>query len=322
MELLKQIIIFIFSFLLIIYGGDAFVDAALAIGKKIGISTLVLGATIVSLTTTLPELFVSTFASLGGHVDMAIGNAIGSIICNTGLILGLCAALSPMTLSGASQVKKAALMIFSVLAILVMTFFGTIRWYEGLLLYGILVVYVLMNLSEAKNAPAEEVGDSGFSAKTIVMFLLGAAGIVIGSRLLVNSASAIASMLHVPEKLIALTLVALGTSLPELVTSLTAIRKKEAGLSIGNIIGANILNIVLVMATSSVVSKGGLTTSVAESGILAGLNQLQVLDIPVALVLGLILLFCALRKKVTRGTGITLLCLYAGYLGFIAYATL
>ena len=322
MELLIQIAIFVISFLLIIRGGDAFVDAALSIGRKIGISTLVLGATIVSLTTTLPELFVSTFASAEGHVDMAIGNAIGSIICNTGLILGLCAVLSPMALNGASQVKKAALLLFSIVTILVMTFFGAIHWYEGLILYCILGAYVLMNLKEARSAPPEETGENDYSGKTPVKFALGAAAIVLGSRLLVNSASAIAEMLHVPEKLIALSLVALGTSLPELVTSLTAIRKKEAGLSIGNIIGANILNIVLVMATSSLFAKGGLTTSVAESGVLAGLDQLQVLDLPVALLMGMVLLFCAMRKKVTRGTGIALLGVYAGYLGFVAYATL
>ena len=117
-------------------------------------------------------------------------------------------------------------------------------------------------------------------------------------------------------------MVALGTSLPELVTSLTAIRKKEAGLSIGNIIGANILNIVLVMATSAIVAPGGLTTTVVKSGILQGMDQLLVLDIPVAAVLAGILLFCARKKSVPRMAGIVLLAVYAGYLGFTGYAIL
>ena len=320
MEFTVQITIFLVSFLLIIYGGDKFVDAALSIGRKLGISTMILGATIVSLTTTLPELFVSSFASVSGHVDMAIGNAIGSIICNTGLILGLCAFLSPMKLSGHPQTKKVILLITAVLAIFIMSFFGPIKWYEGLLLYVLLGIFITINLQEAKEGGNEQ-QESDYTGKTLVIFALSAVAIVIGSRLLVNAASALATMLHVPEKIIALSLVALGTSLPELVTSLTAIRKHEAGLSIGNIIGANILNVVLVMSTSSLLAKGGLTSSVATEGILKGLNQLKVLDIPVALVMALILYFCTRRKEVSRTTGILLFAIYAGYLIFLFFAT-
>lgn len=320
MELLKNGVIFLISFFLIIVGGDKFVDAAICIGRKLGISTLVLGATIVSLTTTLPELFVSSFASAGGHVDMAIGNAIGSIICNTGLILGLCAVLSPMKLSGPPQTKKAILLIAAVSLIFIMSCLGPIRWYEGLILYALLGLFIYINFQEAKDDDVEQ-DESGYSSGTLILFFASALAIVLGSRLLVNSASALAALMHVPEKIIALSLVALGTSLPELVTSLTAIRKHEAGLSIGNIIGANILNIVLVMSTSSLLAKGGLTTAVATEGILKGLNQLKVLDIPIAMAMALILFFCTKRKQVTRATGILLLCIYVGYLSFIYFAS-
>lgn len=323
MEIISQIALFILGMVLIIYGGDAFVDAALCIGRKIGISTFVLGATVVSLTTTLPELFVSTIASAGGHTELAIGNAVGSIICNTGLILGLCAVLTPMVLNGPSQVKKALLSIGCLLALAALTLSGSITWVGGLGLYLLLAVYLWLNFREMKQAPARtENTEESFSAKHIALFIVGAGSIILGSNILVDSASALATLMHIPEKFIALSVVALGTSLPELVTSLTAIRKKEAGLSIGNIIGANILNIVLVMATSAIVAPGGLTTTVVKSGILQGMDQLLVLDIPVAAVLAGILLFCARKKSVPRMAGIVLLAVYAGYLGFTGYAIL
>ena len=322
MQIVLQIIFFAIGFVLIIYGGDTFVDAALVIGRKIGISPLILGATIVSLTTTLPELFVSTIASASGHTDMAIGNAVGSIICNTGLILGLCAVLSPMLLTGQSQIKKGIVLLVSIVALFILTVLGPITVSGGLCLYALLIVYLWINFREMKQSPESDDSNVPFSAKHVVMFVIGAGCIIVGSNLLVNAASKLAELLHVPEKLIALSVVALGTSLPELVTSLTAIRKKEAGLSIGNIIGANILNIVLVMATSSIVAADGLTTSITQSGILKGQNQLLILDIPIAFVLAGCLLYCAKRKKVSRATGVLLLCIYAGYMGFMAYAVL
>ena len=199
---------------------------------------------------------------------------------------------------------------------------GPVTLSGGLCLYALLIVYLWINFKEMKYAPDATDDKTQFSIKHVFMFVIGACSIILGSNILVNSASKLAELLCVPEKLIALSVVALGTSLPELVTSLTAIKKKEAGLSIGNIIGANILNIVLVMATSSIFADGGLTTSITQSGILKGKNQLLILDIPIAFLLACCLLYCVKNKRVSRLTGILLLFIYVGYLGFMSYAVL
>jgi len=322
MNMMVQILCLAAGFVLIIVGGDTFVDAALRIGRKVGISPLILGATLVSLTTTLPELFVSTMASATGHVELAVGNAVGSIICNTGLILGLCSVLSPMHLDGPAQVKKSLLLLGSIVILFVMALQGPIGRIQGILLYALLWIFLMLNFKEMKQDPQENDVPEEFSVRYVLFFVMGAGCIIGGSKLLVDAASALAVLLHVPEKLIALSVVALGTSLPELVTSLSALRKKEAGLSIGNIIGANILNITLVMSTSSIVAPGGLTTVPTQSGPLEGFNQLLVLDVPTALCLGLILLYCAARRKVSRVSGVLLLCIYGGYLGLISWAVL
>lgn len=218
---------FVAGFVMIIKGGDVFVDAALYIARKMKIPTAIMGATIVSLTTTLPELLVSSMAAATGHSEMAIGNAIGSIICNTGLILGLCLILTKTVHSDLFALKKSLLLLTTIVV------YGLLVWLNhglgkvsALVLYALLGGFVWLNLMELNGGQEEDTGgEEPFQLMQVPKFILGAALIVIGARLLVDNGSALAVLMGVPEKVISLTLIAFGTSLPELVTSITAIIK-------------------------------------------------------------------------------------------------
>lgn len=321
MGILWIVVGFLVGFAMIIKGGDVFVDAALYIAKKLRIPTTIMGATIVSLTTTLPELFVSSMAAATGHSEMAIGNAIGSIICNTGLILGLCLILTKVVHSNPFALKKSLLLLatIGVYAVLVWANGGLGR-VGALILYGLLGLFVWLNLLELRGEPDEGEAEDheNFKMVNLVKFLVGAALIVAGARLLVDNGSALAAWMGVPEKVISLTLIAFGTSLPELVTSITAIIKKENALSLGNIIGANILNITLVLSTAAMVSDTGRLALVrSEAGAFAGQYQLFLLDIPVAFAVCLTLAAGAFKRKLTRAHGCVLFGIYAAYLGVL-----
>lgn len=261
------IILFLIGFLLITKGADIFIECTVQIGKKTGISELILGATIVSFATTLPELTVSVFASIDNHTTMSLGNAVGSIICNTGLILGLVAFISPFKVDKNMFFSKSSILLLSVLGLMILGSNGTITQGDGLLLIVMLSFYMYSNIKSVSgknrvNVSRNLEGDSGNSMKsskhesfkTCVLFILGLIMMVVGSKLLVDNGVKLASFIGIPQGVISLTVIALGTSLPELVSSLTAIRKKHHGISVGNILGANILNITSVIGISSLIN--------------------------------------------------------------------
>lgn len=260
------IILFFTGFVLITKGADIFIDCTVLIGKKTGISELILGATIVSFATTLPELTVSTLASIDNHTTMSLGNAVGSIICNTGLILGLVAFISPFKVDKGMFSSKSIILLISVLALMILGRDGSITRKDGLLLIILLAVYMYTNVKSvsenSKNSSNINDGMNSFRAtsnkfenlKTALLFILGLVMMVVGSKLLVDNGVKLASFIGIPQGVISLTVIALGTSLPELVSSLTAIRKKHHGISVGNILGANILNITSVIAISSLIN--------------------------------------------------------------------
>lgn len=261
------IILFFIGFLLITKGADIFIDCTVKIGKKTGISELILGATIVSFATTLPELTVSVFASIDNYTTMSLGNAVGSIICNTGLILGLVAFISPFKVDKKMFSSKSIILLISVLALMILGSNGSINRGDGLLLIVILSIYMYSNI---KSVPGKnKVGGAinreidiynnvqkskHENLKIFALFILGLIMMVIGSKLLVDNGVKIASFIGIPQGVISLTVIALGTSLPELVSSLTAIRKRHHGISVGNILGANILNVVSVIGISSLIN--------------------------------------------------------------------
>lgn len=317
-------LLFALGFLLLIKGGDWFVDGATGIAKKFHLPELLIGATVVSIGTTLPEVMVSASSAVSGHSEIAYGNAIGSIICNTALIAAMTVAIRP------SKVDRETLKIPVFFFFLSAAFYLAIAYtgghysrISGMVLLLIFVVYMTVTVRRAlkdsrltENQEAKEQNDSKEQApalKNIILLVLGAALIAVGANLLVNKGTLIAQHFGVPESVIALTFVALGTSLPELVTAITALVKGHGALSLGNIIGANLFNLVLVSGLSVTLSP----FSLPSEKTVAGMNASLVIDTPLMLAVMLILTVPTLiRGKLSRSQGIILLALYAGFCAF------
>ena len=299
---------------LLIKGGDWFVDGSVAIAKKFRIPDILIGATIVSIGTTLPEVMVSATSALSGHGEMAYGNALGSIICNAALIAAITIAIRPSKID--SKSFKLPTIIFFVAAavyVLVAYIFGEFSRVIGLSLLAIFMVYMILSIRNARNSPQNETPQKNSDEKSpkliksIILLILGATLIALGAKLLVDNGTIIAGALGVPESVIALTFVAIGTSLPELVTAITSLAKGHGALSLGNVIGANILNLVLVSGVASAVSP----FPVPNNTQIAGINSSLLIDIPVMLLVMALLTIPALaRGKLSRWQGITLITIY------------
>lgn len=301
------ILLFVVGLVLIIKGGDWFVDSAVFIANLTGIPKFIIGATIVSVATTLPELTVSVTGVIDGELDLAVGNAVGSVTANIGLIMGISLVCMPAVIKRSQFWLKGTLMSAAALLLWVLCKDGTLHMLPSFALFVLLAVYVWDNIRDAKNdvgSDKREVVDKKDLPKQIVMFIIGIAAIVGGSKLLIEYGSEIALLLGVPSAIIGVTMVAIGTSLPELITTLTAIRKKESSMSIGNIVGANIIDLALILPICSVVSDGKLT--IAE--------QSYALDMPMCFAMTLIAVLPPLIKgKLYRWQGILMLALYAVY---------
>lgn len=301
------ILLFVVGLVLIIKGGDWFVDSAVFIANLTGIPKFIIGATIVSVATTLPELTVSVTGVIDGELDLAVGNAVGSVTANIGLIMGISLVCMPAVIKRSQFWLKGTLMSAAALLLWVLCKDGALHMLPSFALFVLLAVYVWDNIRDAKNdvgSDEREVVDKKDLPKQIVMFIIGIAAIVGGSKLLIEYGSEIALLLGVPSAIIGVTMVAIGTSLPELITTLTAIRKKESSMSIGNIVGANIIDLAMILPICSVVSDGKLT--IAE--------QSYALDMPMCFAMTLIAVLPPLIKgKLYRWQGILMLALYAVY---------
>lgn len=301
------VLLFAVGLILIIKGGDWFVDSAVWIANATGIPKFIIGATIVSIATTLPELTVSVTGVIDGELDMAVGNAVGSVTANIGLIMGISLVCIPSALNRRQFWLKAVLMSSAAAALLVLCANGTLLAAPSLILAVILAVYIWDNIRSAKavdGAEDSEEVDKKDLPKTIVMFVAGIAAIILGSNLLIDYGCEIALLLGVPSAIIGVTMVAVGTSLPELVTTITAIRKREASMSIGNIVGANVIDLALILPVCSLVSGGQLT--IAE--------QSYALDMPVCLGMTLLAILPGIIKgRMYRWQGIVMLLCYAAY---------
>ena len=319
----KAVLLFIVGLILLIKGGDWFVDGASGIAKKFRIPEIIIGATVVSIGTTLPEVMVSVSGAVGGQGSMAYGNALGSIICNTALISALTIAIKPGPIDTKS-LKIPVIFFFASAVVYSVTayVFGYFYRWIGILLLLIFVVYMIIStlngVKESKLQLTEDKkDDSNCDEKKvkplwleIILLVLGAGVIAIGADLLVDNGTVIARELGVPETVIALTFVALGTSLPELVTAITSLIKGHGSLSLGNVIGANLFNLVLVSGASIALAP----FEVPVGNTLFGINSSLVLDIPLALVVMAILTIPTfITKKLSRTQGITLLVIYAAF---------
>lgn len=343
MNLLVPIFWLIIGLLLLIKGGDWFVDGASGIARRFHLPEILIGATVVSIGTTLPEVMVSAGAAVKGVGDIAYGNAIGSIICNTALISAITIAISPGPAARKSMIVpvsfffgSAAIYCFSSYVL------GTFSRTVGIVLLSVFAIYMLTTVLRMKKSAAsietvqleervgaltseaeleaqsgedytvesKETGSKDSLLKDILLLVVGAVLIAIGASLLNENAQTIARECGVSEKVIGLTIVALGTSLPELVTAITSLIKGHGSLSLGNIIGANLFNLVLVSGVSVTLSP----FDVPVSGYIADINSSLVLDIPVMLGVMLILTIPTLiKQKLSRWQGILLLGIYITY---------
>ena len=323
MEIAITVLLLIVGLVLIIKGGDFFVDAASWMAEASGIPKLIVGATVVSFATTLPELLVSIFAALDaraaealspgsgiGMVDMSIGNA----IANLGLIMGIALVAIPMAIRRKDYMLKMILMLVAAAVTVCFSLFDNgVGMVASILLIIIFVIAMYDNIHEAvvavkggaKGQQLDEPVTKKAVITNVVKFLIGAVGTVAGAQLLVDNGSALASMCGVSDRVISVTIIAIGTSLPELVTTLTAIAKKQGSLSAGNIIGANIIDLTLILPVCALIYGSKLPAS----------PTVAMVDIPACLIIGILSVVPTLiTKKFSRWQGVLMLAAYAVYI--------
>lgn len=341
--MIVPIIMLIIGFVLLIKGGDWFVDGATGIARRFHLPEILIGATVVSIGTTLPEVMVSAGAALQGSGSIAYGNAIGSVICNTSLIAALTIAIKPGEAARKSMVLPVSFFFASAAIYCVSAYIiGRFSLAIGIILLSVFVIYMVSTVLRMKSTAAsietisteEHIGALSSEAeleaasgedhvvestatgtkdsllKDIFLLVIGAVLIAFGADFLVDNAIIIAENFGVSQKVIGLTIVALGTSLPELVTAITSLIKGHGSLSLGNIIGANLFNLVLVSGAAITLSP----FDVPASGYIGGINSSLVMDIPIMLVVMLILTIPTLiKQKLSRWQGILLLVIYATF---------
>ena len=314
--MLIPVLLFAVGLVLLIKGGDWFVDGATDIAEHFHVPELIIGATVVSLGTTLPEVMVSATSAISGHGEIAYGNAIGSIICNTALIAAITVAVRPTPIDSKALVLPVGFFFTAAIIYCLNTYLtGYFGRPIGFVLLVILALYLVLTVRQGLKNPSQSQQESEKKQErslgmSVLMLIVGAALIAVGAKLLVDNGTLIAQALGVPESVIALTFVALGTSLPELVTAITSLVKGHGSLSLGNVIGANILNLVLVSGVAIVLKP----FAIPQNSTLFGINASLVLDIPLMLfVMAFLTIPALLTKKLHRSQGIVLLCIYAAF---------
>lgn len=317
------IVLFLVGFVLLIKGGDWFVDGAVGIAYRYHIPEILIGATIVSIGTTIPEVMVSSMAAAVGQSQTAYGNAIGSVICNTALIAAITIAAKP-SLDVDTRTFRTPVIFFFIAAALYSVIAYTSGYFSrtiGIILLAIFIAYMTITVRQAftgrlvMDQVEEDEGEKKEQPlwKDILFLIVGAAVIAVGAKLLVDNGKIIAAGLGVPESVIALTFIALGTSLPELVTAITSLVKGHSSLSLGNIVGANLFNLVLVSGMAVTIKP----FNVPADKLIAGRNASLVVDIPLMLFVMAFMTVPALcTKKLRRYQGIILLIVYAAYVAF------
>lgn len=341
--MLFSVLMLVIGFVLLIKGGDWFVDGATGIARRFHLPEILIGATVVSIGTTLPEVMVSAGAAAQGSGSIAYGNALGSIICNTALIAALTIAIKPGVAARKSLIIPVSFFFGSAAIYCAVSYgFGEFSRLTGIILLAVFVIYMITTVIRMKKSGADietvqaeeehgtliseaeleaesgedhvveskEDGTKDSLLKDIFLLVIGAVLIAVGADLLVDHATIIATELGVSEKVIGLTIVALGTSLPEFVTAVTSLIKGHGSLSLGNIIGANLFNLVLVSGAAITINPFELPVS----GLIGGINSSLIIDIPVMLAVMLILTVPTLiKQKLSRWQGISLLAIYTAF---------
>lgn len=303
MDILLNAILLVVGFAMLVKGADWFVEGFAGAARKLGIPQLVVGLTIVAMGTSTPEAAVSISAALKGTADIAIGNVVGSNILNILIILGISAVIVSIAIQKSTLKIEMPYMIFITIVLIIMGWTGGyVTFVEGVILWALFLVYLGYLFVLAKKGTDEEQEEENRSIpRLLVMGVVGLVIIVWGSNITVDSATAIAKAVGISERFIGLTIVALGTSLPELVTSVTAAKKGNADIAIGNIVGSNIFNILFVIGTTALITPVVYASNFFIDGI-------------VAVVAGVVLWLAVVKhRELRRGWGIAMLLMYCAY---------
>lgn len=303
--MILEIFLLVLGFAMLVKGADWFVDGTSGIARKLGIPQLVVGLTIVAMGTSAPEAAVSITASLKNNAGIAIGNVVGSNILNILIILGITAVLIPVAIQKSTLWIEIPYMLAVTIVLTLMGLDGRVSRIEGVLLWGMFLIYLayLFYLAKCGTDAKEAVEESAW--KLVICAVVGGVTVVWGSDITVDAATALAQLIGMSERLIGLTIVALGTSLPELVTSVTAARKGNADIAIGNIVGSNIFNILFVIGTAALI----IPVPFADNFIIDGI---------IAVAAGVLLWIAVFRKlELRRPWGIVMLLGYGAYVIFL-----
>lgn len=299
-------ILLVVGMLLLMKGADWFVDGSASVAKKLKVPSVIIGLTIVALGTSLPEASVSITASLMQNNELAISNVVGSNIFNTLVVVGCSAMIAPFVMD--KTIVKRDLTI-NILACIALAFFvsdGVLKSYEGMILLVGLIIYIVCLIQSAIKSRTEEECEENLSFGMCALFIIvGVIAIKYGGDLVVNSATDIAKQVGLSDTFIGLTIVSIGTSLPELVTSVVAARKGESGLSLGNAIGSNIMNILFILGTSSTISS-------------ISANPQNIMDTYILIGVAFLMFFISkFSEKMSQSKGLMLILIYAVYMGYI-----
>lgn len=318
MLLVLDIALIIVGLVLILFGSDWLVEGASGIARKYGISEFIIGMTIVGIGTSMPELVSSLIAAVGGHGDMALGNVTGSNICNILLILGVTALISPIGFTKSNIRKDIPFAAVLSLFLIVMLYNGFglfegawgISRVDALFLLMIFVVFMIDSFRSSKSG-VEEAPDNGKPmpmGKALLLIVAGLAGLIFGGRMFVDNTVSIAEYFHVSEAFISITLMAVGTSLPELATCVVAAMKGKNQLALGNVIGSNVFNISLIIGTSAVISPFEIQT----------ISAVDMAMVILSVVMLWMAAFTFKRYKLDRIEGVVFLLAYVGYIAYLA----
>lgn len=303
-----SIIFVVVGVALVLWGADRLTDGATALAQRMNVPQIVIGLTVVAMGTSMPEFFVSMVSAIKGTPDLAVGNVVGSNIFNTMLIVGISAAVAPMAISRSAVRKDIPFAVVATLMLSVMCMDGNISRADAGILFALFIVFMVYTLRLARKG-AVDVEEKKKEDLSVVMssvfIIVGLACLIGGSNLFVNGASAIARALSVSDAVIGLTVVAMGTSLPELATSVVAARKGRSAMAIGNVIGSNVFNILMILGIT------GMITPMQIEGI-------TMTDMGVMLVgMVLVWMFSYTKYKVARWEGFVLAAMFVGYMAWL-----
>lgn len=309
MSMAVTIVLLLIGFVLLVKGSDAFVDGSSSVAKLLGVPGIIVGLTIVSMGTSAPEAAVSITAGINGSNEIAISNLVGSNSFNMLMVAGLSAAITPFMIDKIVLKRDFPICLGIMAVTILMCLDGVVSRLDGVIMLIIFVAYISYLIYDAvknRKTSGEEDDEKPMSmTKSIIFIILGIVAVITGGQLVVNSAQKIALALGMSETLIGLTVVAIGTSLPELVTSVVAARKGHSDIAIGNVVGSSFFNLTFVMGMSSAINPIGVVPdALIDTFVMLGVNALG-------------FMFCITGRKFARWEGITLICIYIVYTAYL-----